>query len=184
MSESSIYAVLLAVLLAAIAAGWDLRTGEIPNRLVAAGAVLCVPATLGASLAGGSAGVLRALLTMIAGVVLVSIVPVALFRAGGMGGGDVKLLAVLGAALGPGAGMEAELYAFVSALLYAPVRLIWEGKLVHAMKTTGALAVRPLLPKGRRPAPVAVDELTALRFAPAIFLGVLVAVAHHLGGGR
>ncbi|MET0342867.1 MAG: A24 family peptidase [Polyangiales bacterium] len=184
MSDPSLHAILLVVLLSAIAAVWDLRTGEIPNRLVALGALGCVVAVLAASLPAGGASVGRALLSMLAGAALVALVPLVLFRAGGMGGGDVKLLAVVGAALGPFAGVEAEMYAFVAALLYAPVRLLWEGKLVHAMRTTGALAVRPLLPKHRRPAPVALEELTALRFAPAIFIGVLVAVAHHLGGGR
>jgi prepilin peptidase CpaA len=128
--------------------------------------------------------VLRTLLGMAAGVLLVSLVPCLLYRAGGIGGGDLKLLALLGASLGPYLGLEAELYAFVVALIYAPARLIWEGRLGQQLRTLGRMAVRPLLPAARRPAPVAVEELTALRFAPAIFMGTLTAALHHLGGGQ
>ncbi len=181
MSEPSTYLLLLALLLTAVAAGWDLRTGEIPNRLVAVGAGACAAALLVAGVAGGGAALLRSLLAAVAGFGLVSLVPWLLYRAGGMGGGDLKLLAVVGAALGPYLGLEAELYAFFAALLYAPARLIWEGRLGHAAKTIGVMVVRPFLPAQRRPAPVPTEELTALRFGPAIFFGTLLAAVHKLG---
>jgi prepilin peptidase CpaA len=182
MPQPSLVPLLLAVLVSAIAAAWDLRTGEIPNGLTALGAAATLVAVaLGAPDLGA---LMRAISTMATGLLIVSIVPVMLFRAGGMGGGDVKLLAVVGAALGPYAGIEAELYAFVTAMLYAPVRLIWEGKLLAAMKKTGSMAVRPLLPKHRRPPKVALETLTALRFGPAIFVGTLLTFLQHLGGVR
>jgi prepilin peptidase CpaA len=184
MSEPTIFPILLVVILTAIAAVWDLRTGQIPNPLVGLGALVCgVAVLLGGSLLEPMS-VLRLLLGMAMGMVLVSVVPLVLFRAGGLGGGDVKLLAVVGAALGPYLGIEAELYAFVAAALYAPARLIWDGKLTHAARTIGALVLRPLLPKHRRPAPVALEEMTALRFAPAIFFGTLLASLHQLGAVR
>jgi prepilin peptidase CpaA len=182
MSEPSPYSLVLAIALTAIAAAWDLRTGKIPNRLLLLGTLCAAGAALASAVESGD--VLRTLLGMVAGVVLVSLVPALLYRAGGIGGGDLKLLALLGASLGPYLGLEAELYAFVVALIYAPARLIWEGRLGQQMRTVATMAVRPLLPRARRPAPVPVEELTALRFAPAIFVGTLTAAVHHLGGGQ
>lgn len=181
MSDPSLYTILLALLFTAVAAAWDLRTGLIPNRLVAIGAAGCAIAGLAAAAASGPWEALRTLLAMAAGMVLVALVPFILFRAGGMGGGDVKLLAAVGIALGPLLGLEAELYAFVVAMLYAPARLLWEGRLLHALKMIGTLAVRPLLPKHKRPDPVPLEEMTALRFGPAIFIGTALTAVHHLG---
>lgn len=184
MANSATYPLLIAVVLTAIAAVWDLRTGEIPNRLVLLGGAACVATTLAFAVAAGAAATLQALLAMVAGAALVSLVPGLLYRAGGIGGGDLKLLAVVGAALGPSVGLEAELYAFLAAIFYAPARLIWEGNLGHALKTIARMAVRPLLPRARRPPPSASDELTALRFGPAIFVGTLMAALHQLGGAK
>jgi prepilin peptidase CpaA len=184
MSDVSTYSLVLAIVLTAGAAGCDLLTGKIPNRLVALGAASCIAILLLAGVSAGPAALLRALLLMLAGSALVSLVPALLYRAGGIGGGDLKLLAVVGAALGPYLGLEAELYAFVVALLYAPARLIWEGRLGQMLKTLGRMVLRPLLPRDRRPAPVAPEELTALRFAPAIFFGTLTAAVQHLGALR
>lgn len=182
MSEPSPYTFVWTIALTAVAAAWDLRTGKIPNRLLLLGLVGAIGAALANALASGD--VLRTLLGMVVGVVLVSLVPALLYRVGGLGGGDLKLLALLGASLGPYLGLEAELYAFVLALIYAPARLIWEGRLGQQVRTLGRMAVRPLLPRARRPAPVPVEQLTSLRFAPAIFMGTLTAAVHHLGGGQ
>jgi prepilin peptidase CpaA len=181
MSEPSFYALVLALALSALAALWDLRTGKIPNRLLLVGATACALLLLTQGARDGALGILRALLVMVVGGALVSLVPGLLYRAGGIGGGDLKLLALLGALLGPYLGLEAELYAFVVALLYAPARLIWEGKLGQTVSTLGRMVVRPLLPRDRRPAAVAVEELTALRFGPAVFVGTLTAAVHHFG---
>jgi prepilin peptidase CpaA len=180
MPEPSSYALLCIVLLTFLAAAWDLKTGEIPNRLVALGAVLGVLVPLLLDFPGSSAMV-KALLSMFAGFVLVSVVPGLLYRAGGMGGGDLKLLAAIGLVLGPLAGLEVELFAFCLAALYAPIKLIWEGKLMASVKMIAAIAVRPLLPKHRRPAAVEPEELTSLRFGPAIFGAALLTALHQLG---
>lgn len=183
MAHLSSSPVALLLIVAVLAAVWDLRTGEIPNRLLAIGALGCIASALGAGLLDGGAGLLRALSSVVLGVLLVSLVPVLLFRAGGIGGGDVKLLALVGASLGPTLGLEAELWSFVAAMLYAPARLIWDGRLVEAGKTTLLLAVRPLMPQKRRPE-IPLEALTSLRFAPAILAGVLTALLHQLGAAR
>jgi prepilin peptidase CpaA len=167
---------LLAVLLTGAAAIWDLRTGLIPNRLVAAGAIATIVLTVLVAAPGGIVAVGGAMLSMLAGLVLVSLVPLLLYRLDGIGGGDVKLLAVVGAALGPYMGIEAEMYAFMCVVLYAPARLLFEGKLIKSLRTTGLLMIRPLVPRHRRAAPAKLEELTAFRFGPAIFAGTLAVV--------
>lgn len=162
---------MLAVLLTAAAAIWDLRTGLIPNRLVLGGAICAIALVLGVALAEGGQQLSRASLSLLLGGVLASLVPLLLYRLNGIGGGDVKLLAVVGAALGPIMGMEAELYAFMALLLYAPAQLLWQGKLLRTLRNSGLLLVRPLLPRHKRPVPVPAEALTAFRFGPAIFLG-------------
>jgi prepilin peptidase CpaA len=167
---------LLAVVLTGAAAIWDLRTGLIPNRLVAAGAIATIVLTVLVAAPRGSVAIGGALLSMLAGLVLVSLVPLLLYRMDGIGGGDVKLLAVVGAALGPYLGIEAEMYAFACVVLYAPARLVFEGKLIKSLRMSGMLLIRPLVPRHRRSEPTKVEELTAFRFGPAIFAGTLAVV--------
>lgn len=183
MTQPMFYPLWFSVLLTAAAAAWDLRTGTIPNRLVLAGAVAGLALRLGVTANSGSASdVAWALGLAVVGMALVSLVPLLLYRAGGIGGGDVKLLAVVGAVLGPFLGLEVELYAFAATLLYAPARLIWDGNLVASMRTIGQLVVTPLVPRHRRPHPVATSELTSFRFGPAIFAGALLAAGLRVGG--
>ena len=174
--EPMFWPLLLAVLLTGAAAIWDLRTGLIPNRLVGAGAIATISLSLAIAAPRGLTGLGGALISMLAGLVLVSIVPVLLYRMDGIGGGDVKLLAVVGAALGPYMGIEAELYAFMFVVLYAPARLIYEGKLIRTLRTSGMLLVRPLVPRHRRPQPARAEEMTSFRFGPAIFAGTVAVV--------
>jgi prepilin peptidase CpaA len=169
----------LVVILTGVAAGWDLRTGLIPNRLVALGAVATVVLVIGTALPLGSRALAAACISIAAGILLVSLVPLLLYRLGGIGGGDVKLLAVVGTALGPARGIEAELYAFAAVLVYAPAKLLWEGKLLQTLRTSARLLVRPLMPRQRRLPPMAAEELTAFRFGPAIFAGTLAVALLH-----
>jgi prepilin peptidase CpaA len=180
MTQLAFYPLWFTVLLTCLAAIWDLRTGLIPNRLVLFGALLGLALRLG--VAASSGGFLGALALTAVGMALVSLVPLLLYRAGGIGGGDVKLLAVIGAVLGPFVGLEVELYAFAACLLYAPARLIWEGKLLHSMRSIGQLAVTAFVPRARRPQPIAASELTSFRFGPAIFAGALLAAGLRVGG--
>lgn len=163
------------VALTAVAAVIDLRTGLIPNRLVAAGA-LAAPLYLGAiAWVEGVDRVPAALLSMTAGALVASVVPLILFRMGGLGGGDAKLLAVLGLLLGPSLGLQAELYAFVFAALFGPIKLILDGNLIPSMRASSGLLVS-FVTGGRRGQPLEqVNEgLTSLRFGPAILAGTLL----------
>ena len=178
--QPAFWPLLSAVVLTAVAAVWDLRTGLIPNRLVAAGAIATLVLSVAIAAPRGPAAVLGAVVSMLAGMVIISLVPLLLYRMDGIGGGDVKLLAVVGAALGPYLALEAEMYAFMFVVLYAPARLLWEGKLIRTLRASGLLLVRPLVPRHRRPKPARPEELTAFRFGPAIFAGTLAVVVLRL----
>jgi prepilin signal peptidase PulO-like enzyme (type II secretory pathway) len=82
-----------AVALAFAAAAWDARTRRIPNALTAAGAVALLVAT--------AVGQGASWPWAVAGSVATGGLALAMHRWGGLGFGDVKLLAALGIVLGP-----------------------------------------------------------------------------------
>jgi len=177
------------VLFTAWAAYVDWRTGHIPNRLVlfgmAGGVLLRAAVALLEPVAGLStaAALGRAVGGALLGAVGCALVPLLLFRLNAMGGGDVKLLAALGAATGLRLGLEVELTAFVLVALYAPARMAYEGRLLRLLGNSVALLVNPLLPKSRR-RDVPEALLTSLPFGPAVFLAsLLVAVSRLWGAG-
>jgi prepilin peptidase CpaA len=181
MSQPALYLLCFVVLLTAVAAFQDLRTGLISNRIVLFGATVGLTLSWASAAYGsGGAGLLSALGLSLLGAALVGAVPLLLYRAGGIGGGDVKLLAAVGGVLGPYVGLEAELYAFSLTVLYAPARLLWEGKLLASMRTIGLMVIVPLTPSRSRKPEVRPVELTSFRFGPAIFLGVLLTAAVRL----
>jgi prepilin peptidase CpaA len=102
---------------AALAAVIDLKTRHIHDGLTLGALLLGVVArvALGAVRAGLH-GVWVGGLIALGGVILCAVVPFLLCRYAGMGGGDLKLLAAVGALCGPVWGMQAEFYAFVSVL--------------------------------------------------------------------
>ncbi len=175
-----IYFLAAAAVIAAIAAATDLRTGEIPNWLTL-GALLVAPfAHIGRALAAHQSG--HAALTeggsSFLGLIACAIVPLILYRQDAIGGGDVKLLAAIGALLQPRLGVEAEMYSFFAAGLIAPAFLAYEGKLFRTIKNTALLAVNPLLPKKKR-RQVEPALLTWFRFGPAIFIGTGITAYLH-----
>ena len=163
---------LLALGASAAAAATDMRTGHIPNALtlpmIGAGPVVCA---IEAHRRGASP--LHAAGISVLGILVCAAVPYLLFRLGGMFGGDVKLLAGLGALLGPMVGLEAELDAFVAAALFALGRMAFRGQLFAVLGRSARLAMR-VVSKETEPVP---DELmTVMRFGPAAFVGTLLAV--------
>ncbi len=171
----SLHAFLLAaVALSAVAAAYDARKGEIPNALTLGPLALALPVHALLEAPHGMKAAALALAASVGGAALCALVPLLLYWKGAIGGGDVKLLAALGALLGPSVGLEATTYAFVAAALVAPARMAWEGKLLATLGNTLALVVNPLLPAARR-RPLAPEMLTWMRFGPSIFVGTLAA---------
>jgi prepilin peptidase CpaA len=179
--------------LCAIAAVTDLRTGQIPNRLVAWGLGLgvMVPVTTalfaapdGALLATVGEGMQRALV----GLLVTAAVPLALFLMRALGGGDVKLFAAVGALGGPSLGFAIVSHAFFFSVPLAVLIWLRQGRLCAALGTTGRLALswapRWARRGARREGPTAPvqtgaqrrvrrAELTPVKFAPAILLAAV-----------
>jgi prepilin peptidase CpaA len=128
-----------------VASGFDAATGHIPNELTYTAILLGLGLNSIALFLDwtdharahaflGAAGPTQSLLGMLAwgGLGLVG-----LFLAG-MGGGDMKLLAAVGAMMGLKAGGAVLLYALVIAVAYALVNLAIAGRLNAAMRALAA----------------------------------------------
>ncbi|MBI5537778.1 MAG: prepilin peptidase [Deltaproteobacteria bacterium] len=168
---------LIAAMAVTAAAAWyDWRKGEIPDWVtlgpLAAG--LVAHAVLG-GMTHGARGAFWSVIGSLLGAIACGLVPVFLWWKGAIGGGDVKLLVAIGALLGHSLGIEAELYGFIAAALYAPARLAYEGKLLRTLGNTFSLAFNPVLPKAKR-REVSPEMMTWLRFGPPMFVGMCVTV--------
>jgi prepilin peptidase CpaA len=162
-----------AVLACVVAAITDVRSGRIPNWLTVPLAVAGLVLRL---VLGGPGGAFEGLV----GLVLVGAIPWLLYRGtrgAGIGGGDVKLFAALGALLGTSAGLELQLLSFLLLAVFAVVRLAFLGRLLGVLGNCLRLLLGPALPaRWRRP--VAPEALTEMRMGPAILAAALsVAVA-------
>jgi prepilin peptidase CpaA len=160
-----------ALLMAATGALTDYRTGHIPNWLT------LPPLVIGPVVYGAVFG-LEAVFAVLVGILVCSIVPLIMFRLGGMAGGDVKLFAAIAAIVGPDVGLEGEFLAFVVAGIYSLGRLTWDGKLFRTLGNTLALGVNPVLPKRLRRT-VTPELRETLRLGGAIFAGLLISVLGH-----
>src|SRR5262245_64849156 len=106
LSNSSLVA-LVALSIGVVACVTDLRTRRIPNVLTFGAAALALAFH---GIVGGLPGVQSAALGWLAGLAMF----LPFFLLGGMGGGDVKLLAALGAWLGPGEAFWLAIYASIA----------------------------------------------------------------------
>jgi prepilin peptidase CpaA len=165
-----------AVVLAAVAAWTDWRTGEIPNWLTFGTMGLAPIAHVAKAVAVTHLPFREAFIAgaySLGGLVLCGLLPLLLYSRGGIGGGDVKLFAAIGALCMSMFGVEAEMYGFFVAALIAPARLAYEGKLLRTVKNSAMLMVNPFLPAAKK-FEVQQELMTWFRMGPAIFLGVLV----------
>lgn len=161
------------VAIAGIAAISDFRTGLIPNWLVGTGFGLVLGLRVFHAITGGQVGLQLALLAL--GVLIAGMIPLALYVCRAMGAGDVKLLAVCGAGLGPVLGLEAELYAFGFGALCALGYAAYGGELWQTLRGSAVLLTNPVIPRRLRK-PVPVPAQRTMRFGPAICAGVIAAV--------
>jgi prepilin peptidase CpaA len=173
-----------AVLVAAVGAYTDWRTGHIPNWItfpaIALGPLIHLVGY------GVHDGLDLGLLPSLVGIVICGLVPYVIFKirvkgadgeeqGAAMGGGDVKLLAAVGGFLGPFLGIAAEFYAFLFGALFALARLAWQGKLLHTLLNSLFLLLNPILPKRYR-RQMSSENMTKMRLGPAILPGILVAI--------
>lgn len=160
-----------AVALTSIAAFTDARTARIPNWLNAAGLL----AALSLHGSNGWAGLRLA----IVGLLVSGFVPGLLYlltQGRALGGGDVKLFAVLGALLGPFSGLEVQLLSYCVLLGFALCRLAFNGRLSAMLRNAAALLLGGLFPKLRRASDPGL--LTTMRLGPAIFAAALLLALH------
>jgi prepilin peptidase CpaA len=171
-----------AVVLAAVAALIDYRTGRIPNFLTfgALGGALVWHFVVGISLTHSIRGGFLALGGSLLGAVFCGLVPAFMYWQGAIGGGDIKLFAALGALCHPLIGIEMEMYAFVAAALIAPASLAYRGKLLQTLARSLQLLLNPFRkPENRKEIPA--ELMTWFRLGPAIFLGAGATLLMHWG---
>jgi prepilin peptidase CpaA len=158
--------VLISILL--LACIFDLRQRRIPNRLLAAGLI-------GAMILHLSSGPPSALLsTFLAGFALGLLMFLPLYLLGGMAAGDVKLMATVGAFLGPALVFQSSLATYICGGLLALLIVLCKRRAGDAFANAGAL-LHPLLLRfyGVRMArdSAAVPSVGGMPYAVAITLG-------------
>jgi prepilin peptidase CpaA len=137
--------VLIALL--AAAAAWDAKTGRIPNWLVYGGALYALAYNSFFPLYPKDIGAVFALEGL--GVGLAALLPLYLLRA--MGAGDVKLMAMVGAFLGPRMTVAAVLATLVAGGLLSIAVAMRSRRLGHMVFNLGTLTLHTDASAGRMP---------------------------------
>ena len=115
-----------------VAAWSDLRTRRIPNSITVSGAVVGVVLHI---LYTGVYGAIESL----AGAALGLAIFIALYAAGGMGAGDVKLFGAIGAFAGPQALIPMFVFTGLLGGLAGVVLAVYRGRLRQTLSRTGEL---------------------------------------------
>jgi prepilin peptidase CpaA len=144
----------------AIAAVADLLTRRIPNILLAPALGLAL------LLAAGTGGI-TGLALAVAGLIVGIAIPLPLYLTRGMGAGDVKLLGVAGAFLGPYGALIAALMTFIAGAALAIAWLIW-----RAAKMSIELLLYRYADIDNRSAGTDGQARNGIAYAPAIAVGV------------
>lgn len=144
----------------------DIRTRRIPNLLTAgmaaAGVALAAFGASGTSIAGAMLGFLIGLLLMLPGHAL-----------GATGAGDVKLMAAVGAIVGPEAVIVAFLLTAITGGVLAVLVAMRRGRLVATLSGTGRLIAAPAEARRTIEAPARANRFA---YGPAIAVGSMLAM--------
>lgn len=154
-----------------IAAASDWKTGLIPNAVVALGAGLGVLVQLLFVVVFG-APLWASLASMALGFLVCATLPLLLWLMGAMGGGDLKLFAAIGVCVGPGMGLDIQMWSHVVALFALPVYFLRRGGARTALRNFVRLLRGAFSPRTRQAA--APMQLSTFRFAPAILLACVL----------
>jgi prepilin peptidase CpaA len=162
---------------AVLAAAFDWQKGRIPNALTLT-ALVFAPVLHAWRSAPDQA--MRAAEFSLLGAALCGVPLLLMWRFGWVAGGDVKLVAAMGALGGPELGLESVFLSFLVASAFIVVRLAWHGTLLRTFASSLVVAVSPLLPRDRQT--VARPELReVLRFGPFACIGAGVSLFLHGG---
>jgi prepilin peptidase CpaA len=153
----------------------DLRTRRIPNLLTLGGAVLALLYIL--SIDGWRAVLSVSILGWAAGLAVF----LPFYLLGGLGAGDVKLVACIGAWLGPVLALWTGLYAALAGGVMAVVLALATGHLASALRNVYVLVMH-FRTEGVRPHPSLTLERSAgprLPYAVPIAAGAIAAIWLH-----
>jgi prepilin peptidase CpaA len=158
-----------------VAAAFDWRTKRIPNVLTIGGILLAFPlhAWLSPSVTGYQSAAL--------GCLACAVPPAVGWRLGWVAGGDVKLLAAMGALGGISFGLEAVFFALFCASGFIFLRLCWNGVLLRTAANGMAVAATRTF-YASKPSRVvrAVPEFSSeLRFGPFALAGATMSLFLH-----
>lgn len=154
--------------LIAIWMSWgDLRTRKIPNYLTFGAALVGLAFNLTVS---GWAGLKDGLLGLLLGFCFL-VIP---YMMGGMGAGDVKALAALGAWLGPKQTLYLFCYMAIAGGLMSIAVLIWKGILLQKIRQWGTFLLNIVLCQGDgiREVCTSTQETKGIPYGVAIALGM------------
>lgn len=143
----------------------DLRSRRIPNELTAAmagiGLALAVTGTSGVSVGASLAGIVLGLLLMLPGYAL-----------GATGAGDVKLMAAVGAIVGPLVVVNAFLFTAIAGGVLALIVAVRRRRLSATLAGTGRLIAAPT---GAKREVRAAQPASRFAYGPAIAVGSILA---------
>jgi prepilin peptidase CpaA len=166
----------LAVTLTAAVSDW--KTGKIPDALTL-GMLVAAPIAHGA-LAYASDGTamtaIQGASASMLGAIVAGVLPYLVLRAGGMGGGDVKLFLAVGAITGPGFAAHAVTYAMAVALIAGLTLIVRRDTIRPTYRNVLALLRRPMATRdgAQKATPM---PMTTMRMAFSIFVGTCLASA-------
>ena len=159
----------VAVAIAIVAAIWDLKTRRIPNLLTFGAALLAVAVH---GYTGGLTGAGWGLAGWLIGVAFF----LPFFVLGGMGAGDVKLLAALGAWLGPAQAAWLALFSLIAGGVMGLVVALGTGYLTQAIANIGWM-FQFWKSEGPKPVPevtLATHRGPRLAYAVPVLAGLMV----------
>lgn len=162
---------LVAILL--LACAFDLGQRRIPNRLLALGLLAALVLHLGS-------GTPSALLTVyLAGFAVGLVMFLPLYLAGGMAAGDVKLMATVGAFLGPALAFQSSLATYCAGGLLALAIVLARRRGRDALVNIGALlgpwlTRQPRTEQAAPATPARAASVGGMPYAVAISVGTLV----------
>jgi len=158
-----------AVAIAIVAAIWDLKSRRIPNLLTFGGALIAVAVH---GYTGGLTGAGWALAGWMVGIAFF----LPFFILAGMGAGDVKLLAALGAWLGPGQAAWLALFSLIAGGVLGLVVALGSGYLTQAIANIGWM-FQFWRSEGPKPVPevtLATHRGPRLAYAVPVLAGLMV----------
>ncbi len=173
-----VWALVVLGVLVVTAAGADLKLKRVPNWLTYPAIVAALAghwATGGLGLKGERLGLAGSLAGLAAGFL-----PMLLcWLAGGLGGGDAKLMAAVGALGGWEFAISVMLYSFMAAALMGLVVMVRRRLVRRTLRRVWRTLVLLVVPAGRPVGPAEADSPT-IPFAVAVCVGAAVAAAEVL----